>query len=301
MKAFILSDIHVDTWFENVVDRKRWKVPTPDKDVVPETMDWLWKFREYPVTDALIVAGDIANDYQSYVQAVEWLSKKYKKVYICVGNHDILVRHATPYASNAKFALSENKLDAILMQDLKYDNVHIIEGRQVDGIAGCMGMCDLKCDAMPGFDYRTAWRRSWFDGRNWRYMNQEPGKIWNYYDAMLTGLCKAAPKIVMTHFAPFQVGVNWKYRNNRGNVFFYYRGEKYLDLLPDGTTWICGHIHDQKICDWVNSSGAHIRILCNPSGYPGEGRSEADTVKVVNGKIERDIVTTTHEDFIIDI
>ena len=77
--------------------------------------------------------------------------------------------------------------------------------------------------------------------------------------------------------------------------------KKYLDLLPDGTTWICGHIHDQKICDWVNSSGAHIRILCNPSGYPGEGRSEADTVKVVNGKIERDIVTTTHEDFIIDI
>ena len=76
-------------------------------------MDWLWKFREYPVTDALIVAGDIANDYQSYVQTVEWLSKKYKKVYICVGNHDILVRHATPYASNAKFALSEDKLDAI--------------------------------------------------------------------------------------------------------------------------------------------------------------------------------------------
>ena len=72
-------------------------------------------------------------------------------------------------------------------------------------------------------------------------------------------------------------------------------------MLPDGTTWVCGHIHDQKICDWVNSSGAHIRILCNPSGYPGEGQFEADTVKVVNGKIERGVVSTTHEDFIIDI
>lgn len=301
MKAFILSDIHVDTWFQYAVKPSRIRADDPKADVVYDTMDYLWDTKGYPQTDAIIVAGDIANDYLSYTRAVKWLSEKYKAVYICVGNHDILVRGATPSKSNLKFTLSEDKLDHILMQDLKYDNVHIIEDRTVDGIAGCMGMCDLKCDAWPGFDHRTAWRRSWFDGKYWRYMNQEPGKIWNHYSDIMERLCKGAPRIMMTHFAPYQVGVNWKYRNSQANLYFYFQGEKFLDLLPDGAIWVCGHIHDKKICEWENSSGAHIRILCNPSGYPNERSMEADVTSVVDGKIERKAALTTHEDFIIDI
>lgn len=301
MKAFILSDIHVDQWYAYAVAPSRCRKADPAPDVVADTMEYLWNYRNYPNTDAIIVAGDIANDYLSYKRAVKWLAGKYKAVYICVGNHDILVRGGTCSKSNSKFALSEDKLDAILMQDLAYDNVHILEGRTVNGIAGCMGMCDLKCEARPGFDHRTAWRRTWFDGVHWRYMNQEPGKIWKYYDDMMERLCKAGPKVMMTHFAPFQVGVNWKYRNSNANLYFYFRGEKYLDLLTDGAIWVCGHIHDRKICNWVNSSGNHIRILCNPSGYPGEGDVRADILTVDGGKIVRDYRNTDYADFTIDI
>lgn len=301
MKAFILSDLHVDTWFSYAVNPSRCRKDDPSESVVSDTMDFLWKTYEFPNTDAIIIAGDVANDFLTYSRAVKWLSGHYKHVYLCVGNHDILVRGATPSKSNLKFMLSEDKLNSIVALSKAYENVHVLEDSSHSGVAGCMGMCDLRCDAFPGLDYRTRWRRNWFDGKHWKYMDQEPGAIWNHYDAVMTGLCGESPKVMMTHFAPYEVGVNWKYRNSPSNLFFYFNASKYLDMLPDGSTWVCGHIHDRKICNWVNSSGGRIRILCNPFGYPGEGSAETDVVSVEGDRIVRSTRRTSYEDYILEL
>lgn len=50
------------------------------EDVVISTMEYLWKTFDYPDTDAIVLAGDVTNDWLTYTRAVKWLSKKYKDV-----------------------------------------------------------------------------------------------------------------------------------------------------------------------------------------------------------------------------
>ena len=101
MKALILSDIHVDMWFQYANAPKEFRVDDPVEEVTYKTMDYLWNsIFQFPKTDAIIIPGDIANDFLTFTREINWLSKKYKEVYFVPGNHDILVRGATPSQSN---------------------------------------------------------------------------------------------------------------------------------------------------------------------------------------------------------
>lgn len=300
MKALILSDIHPDMYYSYAVKPNRLRGDDPKEDVVFDTLDWMWKMYEIPMTPAILIAGDLSNDYLTLTRTIKWLSNKYEQVYFCFGNHDLIVRGATVSKSNLQFTSSEQKLNSVKEFCTKYPNIHLLEGDVVNGIGGCMMTCDLKCEAMPGFDHRIDWKRNWFDGLHWRYMNNEPGEIWNHYDKLMENIIAQKPKIIMTHFAPYQVGVNFKFRNSGHNKFFYFDAEKYLNELND-TIWICGHIHDRKICNWVNETGGKVKILCNPFGYPGEHDQYADYVEIKDNEYKRDSLLVKHDDYIIDI
>jgi len=302
MQAFILSDIHPDTWFAYANKPSMLRDDDPKEEVVVKTMDHLWDYFSYPLVDAIIVAGDIANDYLTYTRAVNWLSSKYKEVYICLGNHDILIRGATPSKSNLQFHSSEEKIAAIQEFCNKMGNVHLLEGRSMDNIAGCMGMCDFQVEAMSyGRSKKLIWKREWFDGNYWRYFKQDPDAIWAHYDKMMTELVEKQPAIMMTHFAPYEVGVNFEYRNSPLNTFFYFNGKKYLEMFDHDAIWICGHVHDKKICEYENEKGKKIKILCNPNGYPGERRDYADTMTIVGDELKRGSRRVDMADFIITI
>lgn len=302
MKAFVLSDIHTDMWFCYACKPSRLKGDDPKEDVTVDTLEYLWKMREYPLTDAIIVPGDIANDYLTYTRTVKWLAGKYKQVYICFGNHDILVRGATPSQSNLQFDTSDHKIAAIKEFAKAYPNVHIMDGDVIDGIAGTMGMCDLKCEAPAWANNRLDWEK-WFDGKHWKHhISKDPEVIWNHYDEQMTNMLKQKPKIIFTHFVPYQAGVSFEYRNDPCNKFFYFDAEKYLDMMEDRTKWFCGHVHDKKICHWVNKNGNHIDIICNPSGYPGEGNMCASEITITeNNEYKRGSKSTTWDDFIVDL
>lgn len=301
MNYFVLSDIHTDMWFAYAVKPSRIKNDDPKEDVTRDTLDWLWSTNAFPKTDGIIVSGDIANDYLTYIRTVKWLSEHYSDVRICLGNHDILVRGGTPSKSNLQFSTSEEKIGAIRNEIAKLPTVTLHEGLSDGVIAGCMGMCDFKCECPPGYDTTLFWKRKWFDGVHWRYMGQDPMAIWDHYDRTMATVLGTRPKVMMTHFTPYQCGVNWEYRNSPLNQFFYFDAQKFLDAAPDGMTWTCGHVHNRKVCDWIGPVGNHVRVICNPLGYPGERDTYADTVEIIDGKMKRGSKLTTHDDFVIEL
>ena len=302
MKTLIISDIHVDIHFAYAVKPARLKADDPEADVVTDTLEHIWKVYSIPFVDRLILAGDYSNDFLTFSRIIPWLAPKYKEIYLVAGNHDLAVRGSTPSKSNLQFVSSDKKLEAMKDVCAKFDNVHLLDGNIVNGIGGCMGMCDFRCEPpMYGLDPFTNWKRNWFDGKHWRYFQQEPGKIWNHYNEMLMNLVKQKPKVVVTHFVPYELGIPHDFRNDPWNYVFYFHGEEFLDELDNDTYWICGHVHGKRQAEYVNSKGNLIHILCNPIGYPGDYMGYCDFVDYTGEKFQRYSLPAKLSDFIIDV
>lgn len=229
MKVLCLSDIHADIWFTHAVKPARLKVDDPAEDVVYDTLEYIWDFKDIPLdVDGIIVAGDIGNDYLTTTRTLAWLANKYEKVWAVAGNHDMTVCGGTPSKSNLQFTSSEQKLQAMIDATLKFPNYHcyLLNGDKRLGVAGCMGMCDFKCETPSyGLDPFTNWKRKWYDGKYWRYLSQ-PREIWDHYDKLMTDIVQQKPKVMVTHFVPYQLGVPFEFRNDPWNYVFYFDAEK---------------------------------------------------------------------------
>lgn len=304
MKTLILSDIHVDEHFRYAVKTSRLPYnEEPKIDVVFDTLDYLWQQHSVPETDAIIIPGDLSNDFLTFTRIVEWLSHNYRETFIVPGNHDLIVCGASLSNSNSRFATSEAKLDAMDDACAKHNNVHFLNGKIVNCVAGCMGMSDFLCGTPLVGDEKIRRWRNWFDGKHWRYFGQDLDKICAYYNELLLKICAEKPKIVITHFAPFQVGVNQKFASSNSNVMFYFDAEKYMDMLDDKTIWACGHIHDKKDATYYNAEQKEIRILCNPLGYPGENANMADVLVYPKreGRLVRKNEVRGMDNYVIDL
>lgn len=215
--------------------------------------------------------GDVANDFTTQRHFYQFLGTKYADVYITFGNHDLVVAGAT-FGNGNPFDKSEKRINAILREFRDSKNIHILEGRNVNGFAGCMGMCDFsyKPAQFSKVDYFSVWQYQWFDGRHWRYMDNQSYQIWQFYENMMNNLVKTQPKFMITHFVPVELGVNPSYKSDLNTAFFMFSGKQFLDQMPNDSYWICGHTHDSWKTDYVNSSGNTIHLLCHPMGYPQE-------------------------------
>lgn len=292
MKTLLVSDLHVDTYFDYAVKPSRLKSVDPAADVVYDTLDYIWNEYCIPFTDAIVIAGDISNDFLTFERTVDWLAKKYKKVYIVLGNHDIVVRGATCSKSNNIFTCSEEKIIAMTNSCRRYYNVFLLENDIIDDIAGCMGMCDFKCDVMPySLDPKFMWSKDWFDGQHWNYFGNNPERLCEHYEKVLDKFTKRRPRMIVTHFAPYELGIPKHYLNNQWNFAFYFKAEKFLDKFEHETYWLCGHTHDRRSVDYVNSKGQTVHIICNPLGYP----QDSNDIKIV--KTARN---TIMQKFVID-
>jgi Icc-related predicted phosphoesterase len=275
MRLFLTSDIHTDIWFEYAIaDRKRLEPDDPDESVVFETLEHIWNLYRYPTdVDGICVAGDITNDFQSTCSTLAWLSQKYKKVFFCVGNHDLVVRGGTPSKSNLQFMSSFEKVTNLERFADSLGNVHLLDSSMVHpGIAGTMGFCDFKSTCSGDFAERMKihWRRNWFDGKHWRLDDMNPDFRWNASREAMLNTVRMQPKIMMTHYTPIQAGITFDYRNDPANAFFYFDGTEFFEELDHDTIWLCGHVHDARKAEYVNAKGFKVTILCNPSGYPSD-------------------------------
>lgn len=192
-------------------------------------------------------------------------------MYITFGNHDLVVKGST-FGNGNPFNRSEDRINAIVREFSDDKHVHILEGKNVNGFAGCMGMCDFtyRPAQYEKVDYFSVWQYHWFDGKHWRYMDNQSYKIWQFYENMMDNLVKTQPKFMITHFVPTEIGINPRFKDDMCTTFFNFEGKKFLDQMPNDSYWICGHTHDAWKTDYVNANGNTIHLLCHPMGYPRE-------------------------------
>lgn len=262
MKFFFVSDLHVDfyTSFSRNVStlRKHFEV---------------FFERNFLPADACCIAGDIANDYFTYVEFLKFIAEKYAAVYVCLGNHDIIMELGGRYGVDREFANSEEKIAYFLAEAEKIKNVQLLENRIAGDVAGCMGMCDFKYIHSPAASEvlnKMLWATRWFDGRHWKYMKNDTGRLWRHYNRAMRALTTQRPKIMMTHFLPLEFEMPERYRNDPCSNFFYFLGSPYLEKMDDGSIWQAGHTHIAMKREYTDAKGKRHLLLCNPVGYPEE-------------------------------
>ena len=262
MKFFFISDLHVDfyTSFSRNVStlRKHFEI---------------FFERNFLPADACCIAGDIANDYFTYVEFLKFIAEKYAAVYVCLGNHDIIMELGGRYGVDREFADSEEKIAYFLAEAGKIKNVQLLEKRIAGDVAGCMGMCDFKYMHSPAASEvlnKMLWATRWFDGRHWKYMKNDTGRLWRHYNRAMRTLTTQRPKIMMTHFLPLEFEMPERYRNDPCSNFFYFLGAPYLEKMDDGSIWQAGHTHIAMKREYTDAKGKRHLLLCNPVGYPEE-------------------------------
>lgn len=262
MKCFFVSDLHIDFY-------------APLTRTVSLLHRYFQEFfdRNFLPADACCIAGDIANNYFTYVEFLKFVATKYPKVFVCLGNHDIICEREGVFGSDRNFPTSESKMAFYLEEAAKIPNLHLLENCTVDGFAGCMGMCDFSYRHAPDAtaeDYKTFWKTRWFDGRHWNYKHNDLDSLWNHYETVMKNLTLEKPKVMMTHFLPMEFGMAERYLSDPCSSFFYFQGDSFLKNLEDGSIWQAGHTHSAIKKIIRDSSGKSHLLLCNPVGYPNE-------------------------------
>lgn len=281
MKAYIASDLHWDDWAfdcktaENYING--WDIPLSKNITGKEVHPGLLRKEE-----CIIVAGDIANNYETWCQMVKALANNYKEVVLVLGNHDLTV----DWGDTARFANTEEKVEAYKKFVKYYPNVHLLDGDVVKigdtTIGGCMGMWDLAFIKNTGYrrfysEDASAWRevnkkwKYWFDCKHWNYMNNRVDDIRAFELSKIDKCLAQKPDIMVTHFCPFpgEGMIPWEYRRNTASSFFYF-DPKYTN---DVKYWIAGHTHTPYF-----KVGYNKNIIVNPIGYFAEN-DEKNMVK----------------------
>lgn len=293
MKYYCISDIHIDFFIDLFH-----KAPISDyQESLPYFEDY---YRKYMLpAERLIIAGDVANDFIGTVNFLRWVATKYQKTYFVFGNHDLVCRGCT-FGNGNPHHTSEKRMKETQKALSDVSNLVFLEGTVADGIGGCMGMCDLQtsCSMFDGDTSANAyaWKHDWFDGKYWNYMNiingkytqMNPLQIWRLYSEMMDRVIEAKPKIMVTHFAPVEIGTPKYLYNCSSAKYFFFSGKRFLDKMEDGSHWIFGHCHELgvKSVDYVNKSGHTIHLHSVAQGYPGDNPYYYSTSTIENRIIE---------------
>ncbi len=223
--------------------------------------------------DICCIAGDIANNYFTYVEFLKFIAEKYSTVYVCLGNHDIITEYLGRFGADKEFATSESKIKFFLAEAEKIPNIQLLENHIAGDVAGCMGMCDFKYKHIPAATETTnkiLWATRWFDGIHWKYMENNTNRLWRHYDSVFRKLAAQRPKIMMSHFLPLEFNMPERYKQDPCSNFFYFHGAKYLEKMDDGSIWQAGHTHTAIKREFTDKLGKKHLLLCNPVGYPEE-------------------------------
>lgn len=278
MKIYFCSDLHVDYYVQQ----------SKFLSVVENEFEEFYK-RYFIPADFCCISGDIANDVYTHVNLLKFLSTKYERVYCCFGNHDLVVVKGT-YGNGNPFKTSEDKMSSVIEQFMTTNHkVRVLESNKLETITfndttkmigGCMGMCDFKYHNNPIKDANaiTNWKH-WYDNIRWNYMGNKMFDIWNKYDNMMNLITSQSPDIMLTHFIPREMGTDPKYKNDISTAYFNFEGKPYLENMPNGGIWHCGHTHTAHKTQYINSIGNEITIICNPIGYPHEKPLEFNNLK----------------------
>lgn len=210
-----------------------------------------------PMSNTLVIAGDLCEARSLKAEWLHILSKKYKNIIYTPGNHEF-------YGSN--FENTIRTLADAMRQNwyLLYNSSIYVEGimwagttlwfpNQNDNVFYEHAMTDFSL--IGGY-------------RSWVYREHSKAK---------TFLAKACGcDVWVLHHLPFWRSVHPKYTNSGLNRFFV--GDISRELEANNTLpKVIVHGHTHEPCDYI---AGDVRVVCNPFGYPNEGSASIQPIRV---------------------
>ena len=259
MKAYFINDLHIDHWvktqsksgFSNVATYKKllekWCLPA----------------------DALFIAGDVASSVNAIYATFSVLAKMYDHIFYCYGNHEMRLTEEDE-ARGLNTYTKRERIETFMETAVnKLDKLHIIKGSTayVKGVrvSGGMGYADGRFSTDP----ETVEER-WRDTNDSKKFNlgwaSSMREIEDYENNSDTAILAADPaKVVMTHFAPYQLLDVSSYGKSFDPGLSTFDAKYMLEKVKSGSIWHFGHIHD-KIKREVEVNGKSILAINNAVG-----------------------------------
>lgn len=254
MKLRILSDLHIDYCdLQNIAAIKQ-----GDEDVV-------------------VCAGDVSNMAQ---RSLAWLRMRFpdKRIVFVPGNHEYY--GASIVEANDEMLEVGNGLgiDVLVNRGVKIDG-RWFYGTTLWSDFKLHGGYEMPFSMSQAEKYVNDFRLIKVDGTRllsaWYVLNrlfaEAHGFLVNNLQAVVTETEK--PPVVVTHFAPCTKSVAKRFE---GDPVTPYRVNNLDHLVAQAPLWIHGHCHtpfDYKV--FTKVAGENLRkesrVVCNPSGYRGEG------------------------------
>lgn len=257
MKFDVASDLHVDKHLA-ILD---------------------WRFLRNGHSTTLVLAGDVANNFEQILQEIHKAALEYEHVIFVDGNHE---HYKSGVSVNDQIRLLQDQLN-------RYHNVHFLDGNdhcshQVGNVAfiGGNGWYDWACFEAEGITQDMA-RRSWALGSNdadWIQWEQDSPAIQAIVQSINLRMAVARAQqeptvehiVMVTHTSPRHELM--ERRTREWNI----QTPSYVNSLMDGVLqsdvrhkiryWIYGHTHvrNMRVID-------DITYINNSRGYAHEERS----------------------------
>lgn len=242
MKIQLLSDIHVEFWREDQVERLEALIRP---------------------ADVLVAAGDINVGRTNTLQTLKMLARHYKQVLYCPGNHEYyggLELNGFNIAHEFSNKLPSNvrmlNPGSIVIDDVEF------HGATLWTDFGSHPHTELMYQKFIQ-DYRRI-----PDGTayNLRSINKHHTE---YFKTAYENRDRAKKQVFFSHFGPAQECISERWKNvdeasSILNQYFFSSLGEWLATLDDAT-WLFGHTHDA-----VDVTVGQVRCLARPVGYPGE-------------------------------
>lgn len=286
LKIDYISDLHIDFYIKTVQESEK------QKKQINDFLKDIGVFNS--ASDILIIAGDLSHYNILTFNFLKECKKYYKHVIIIAGNHDHYLcskMQMKKYLANSNNRISELKIFCLENDVIFLDKSYVvIEGYR---IAGTMGYWDYSFlsklnKKYSEYEINDMYTKNMNDV-NFIMNGHEPYKIPLAYGSYMTktsldvdifrhdqienlnsivnNLEGLELDLMITHYCPsLELKLPKQYKQDVNTVYYISDYSEYQQILKP-KFWVFGHVHHYQ--DFINNG---TNYLCNPLGYPSEGK-----------------------------
>lgn len=261
MKVAYLSDLHLDFISKNMHLSKLMKIT---KELLKNDD-----------SEVLIIAGDSSHYNHQTIMFIELALKKYKKVFIVAGNHEL---YNVSKTQKYKYTDTYDKFNELKEKVNNIPKAEFLDGNIVEykGVkfGGCMAWYDCSyyyklSKGMYSETMLSHWNNYTNDSNLIPRLN-DPMVLFEKEIKKVKSVLDEQPDIMITHICPVSdaIAFNKVYKLEKSSGYYCFDGLDLIDPIYNVKPpkfWIHGHMHDTN--EFTIYKTTHLR---NPVGYPGE-------------------------------
>lgn len=216
-----------------------------------------------PVSDTLLMAGDIGNPFcPSFKQFMHQISNQFATIFFVPGNHDH--NHGCVYD-----AVQSAKCRAHIQQLCRpYPNIHILENK------AHVFQKDIVVVGTPLYSHLSPKLR--LDRQTIEEHNREHAKCVAFIESVCSAH-QAKRIVVVSHYVPSFRLIETKYmKYGAAGTKWATDLEHVMEKNPNIKAWVCGHTHSVLEVDIPHGPGHITQCYVNAYGYDYENGNNND-------------------------